>query len=118
MKMFKSPFLWAVAISLAIAALTVVPYKAHAGTITITVVQGAQPDATKTFTLPDAQITRLVAAYQSLANVAVNGTATRAQVLNYVLTQVWLQSTVDFVKGVETAAAKAAVPDAVPINPQ
>lgn len=54
------------------------------GTITIQVVETGQTTLTKTYTVADADIDKIVAAYQSAANVSVNGTATRAQVLNYV----------------------------------
>lgn len=90
---------------------------ANAGTITIQVVEGGQTNATKTFTILDADIDRLVAAYQSLANVSINGTATRAQVLNYVVTQ-WMQSGVATVTAFEAAKAITALVPATPINPQ
>jgi hypothetical protein len=40
---------------------------------------------TRSKTVTDAHLTRLVAAYQSEANTAINGTATNAQVITYLL---------------------------------
>lgn len=51
------------------------------GSISFTVTETGKPDATKSYTVPDADIDRMVAAYQSDANVDINGTATRGQVL-------------------------------------
>lgn len=42
-------------------------------------------------TVSDADATRLIAAYQMEANVSVNGTATRAQVWNYIVNSVYSQ---------------------------
>ena len=78
------------------------------GSISFTITQTSKPDATKTYTVPDADVDRLVAAYQSDANVDINGTATRAQVLLYIAKQ-WVKLIKDKVKSVETAAAQAAV---------
>jgi hypothetical protein len=50
-------------------------------TITFQVVETGQTTATKTYTLPDANVDRLVLAYQQKGNVLINGAATRAQVL-------------------------------------
>ncbi len=91
---------------------------AWAGTITIQVVETGQTTATKTYTLPDSQIDRLVAAYQVAANASVNGTATRMQVLNYWANQL-MQSTVQYVLSIETQNATAAAAAGVsPISPQ
>lgn len=49
-------------------------------TITITSTETGQATLTKTYTLSDANMDDMVAAYQQDANVRVNGTATRAQV--------------------------------------
>lgn len=91
---------------------------AWAGTITAQVVEGGQPNATKVYAIPDAEIDRIVAAYQSDANVAVNGTATRAQVLLYVFNTEFVARLVAKVKAVEAAAQAAAIVPPVPINPQ
>lgn len=50
------------------------------GTIVTTVTHGTKPTVTKTYTLPDADIDRMEAAWQQAANISVNGTATRPQV--------------------------------------
>jgi hypothetical protein len=85
------------------------------GTITFTVVEGGQPNATKTFTVPDTDIDRFVAAWQQDANVAINGTATRPQVLltwaNYVMNEAKAK-----VLAKETAAAQSAVITPPPIS--
>lgn len=57
-------------------------------TITATVVETGFANASKTYTLADADMDRVVAAYQQHGNVAVNGTATRAQVLAWVFDNV------------------------------
>lgn len=84
------------------------------GTISFQVVETGQTTLTKTYTLPDAQIDRMVAAYQSAGNTAVNGTATRAQVLQTVVAG-WISATVQQVTSFEQAAAAAGA--AAPINP-
>lgn len=89
-----------------------------AGALTVQVVEGGQPNATKVVTLTDAEIDRIVSAFQGPANISVNGTATRAQVLNYWITQTLLVSTVASVLSFEQQKAIAALPVAVPINPQ
>lgn len=55
-------------------------------TITITAVATAFTPPPKVFTMTDQVMTDMIAAYQSDANVAVNGTATAAQVMNYITT--------------------------------
>lgn len=85
------------------------------GTITFQVAETGQTTATKTFTLPDADIDRFVAAWQQDANTAINGTATRAQVL---LT--WAQATMDAGKAkvlaFEKQAQQAALVSPSPIS--
>jgi len=85
-------------------------------TITFQVAETGQTTATKTYTLPDSQVDRLVVAYQSLGNAAVGGTATRAQVLNAWANQL-IQLTVTYVGNAEQQAAIAAVPPVSPITP-
>ncbi len=87
---------------------------AHAGSITFTLVQGGFGNLAKTYTVTDAEIVRIIAAYQSAANTAVNGTATRVQVLNYWLGTL-IADTVDIVK---TAEQPVAPPPPTPIKPQ
>lgn len=73
--------------------------------------------AAKTFTVPDVQIARMIAAYQGPANVAVNGTATRAQVLDYLVKR-WIDTAVEDVKVFEIASAQAtALASVTPITP-
>jgi hypothetical protein len=78
------------------------------GSISFQVVETGQTTLTKTYTLADSQVDRLVAAYQVAANASISGTATRAQVLNF-----WVQGlvneTVQQVQNVETAALIQAV---------
>jgi hypothetical protein len=79
-------------------------------TITITAAGSGFNPPTKTFTLTDAVMQDLTDAYQSDANVSVNGTATRAQVLNYI-TETWKQQIKDKIKTFKT------VPAVVPPDP-
>lgn len=91
---------------------------ANAGTLTIQVAETAQTTATKTFNIPDAQIDRMIAAYQVAANASVNAPATRAQVLNYIANQM-IQNVVQYVQGIETQNAQTSATSGVtPINPQ
>jgi hypothetical protein len=85
------------------------------GSITFSVAQTAQTTATKAFTVADADLDRMITAYQSDANVSVNGTATRNQVLLYIAS-VWMNSTKDYIKGKETAAQQAALTPVSPIG--
>lgn len=52
-------------------------------TISATVTQTGNPNASKTYTLADADMDKAIAAYQQGANIAINGTANRNQVLTY-----------------------------------
>ena len=86
------------------------------GTIAFTVTDAIGP-ASKTFTVPDAQLARMIVAYQSAANVAVNGTATRGQVLNYIVRQ-WMDTTVQEVKNYEAQlASSTAIAGVSPMTP-
>jgi hypothetical protein len=67
---------------------------------------------TRTKTVTDAHLTRLVAAYQSEANASVNGTATNAQVITYIWNQA-VSGWVAKVKAYEDAQAVAAAVAAV-----
>ena len=78
------------------------------GTITFTVTETSKPDATKTYNVADADIDRMVAAYQQDANTDINGTATRSQVLLYIA-KTWLKDAQQKVSSKEYAAAQAAV---------
>lgn len=52
-------------------------------TIAVTVTETGQTTLTRTLTLADADLDATIQAYQQAANTSINGTATRAQVLNY-----------------------------------
>lgn len=86
---------------------------ANAATITITIAVTAQPDVSKVYTMSDTDAARIMPAYQSGANVMVNGTATRAQVLRYMI-QTWIDAMKAQIQSFETVPAQ--VPP--PINPQ
>lgn len=86
------------------------------GTLTFQVAETGQTTLSKVYTLPDAQIDRLVAAYQTAANVSISGTATRAQVLLY-WTQVMIGNTIQQVLSAETSAVMAAIVQPTPIAP-
>lgn len=85
------------------------------GTITFQVAETGQTTATKTFTVPDADIDRFVAAWQQDANTSVNGTATRAQVLLTWANSVMAQAK-DKVLAFEKAAQQAALVPPSPIS--
>jgi len=82
------------------------------GTISMQVVTVADGTLTKTRTVSEADATRLVAAYQNAANVSVNGTASRAQVWNYIVTTVyneWIANVLSYEAQAAAAAAQSAV---------
>lgn len=86
------------------------------GTLTITVTDPTDGTVAKAFTVPDAHITRWVAAHQVEANASINGTATRLQVLNYIANKT-MQGWKDTVQGYETAnAVTAAAGGVTPIT--
>lgn len=87
-----------------------------ASTITFQVTQTGFPNANRVFNLQDSEVNRMVAAYQSAANAAINGTATRAQVLNYWVSSV-MRDTIEFIRSTEVQVAVAAIPPVTPINP-
>lgn len=98
-------------------ALTACP--ALAGTITFQVVEAGQTTATKNYSIPDAQIDRMVAAYQVAANASIGAVASRAQVLNYIANQIIQGTLVQYVLSIERQAAEdAATISVTPINPQ
>lgn len=57
-------------------------------TISITAVATGFTPPSKVFNMTDQVMTDMISAYQSDANVSVNGTATPAQVMNYITT-IW-----------------------------
>lgn len=85
-------------------------------TISITVAAGGFNPPAKTFTFPDAELLRLIAAYQQDANDKVGGAATKPQVMNYIVSQ-WIASCVQRVQTAERDAAVASVVVPAPINP-
>lgn len=99
----------------AISAMALTP--AVAGSVSIQITEAGFSNATKTYTIADSDIDRIIAAYQQPANIVVNGTATRGQVL---LT--WVQQFIDGTKTTvstfEKQQAISAVPTPTPINPQ
>lgn len=99
--------------------LLMLEWPAYAGTITFQVTETSQTTATKTYNLPDSQIDRMVAAYQSAANLSVGGTASRAQVLNFIASQLVLTVIVQYVLSAEQQTASVSATSAVaPITPQ
>lgn len=92
---------------------------AQAGTITFQVTETSQTTATKTYNIADAQIDRMVAAYQPAANLSVGGTASRTQVLNFIASQLVLTGIVQYVLSAEQQAASVSATSSVsPITPQ
>lgn len=86
------------------------------GSIAFSITDAIGP-ANKSFTVPDAQLARMIVAYQSAANIAVNGTATRGQVLNYIATK-WMSDTTAYVLLQESASAQTtAAASVTPITP-
>lgn len=71
---------------------------------------------TLNLTVTDAEVDRIVAAYQAAANTAVNGTATRNQVLQYVR-QLVIRNLKSDVRTFEVGAAIAALPPISEVNP-
>ena len=68
----------------------------------------------KSFT--NAHGARIVAAYQRQANIAINGTATTAQVIDYVLSRIVADIKATVIAH-EKQQAVAAVPEPAPIEP-
>jgi hypothetical protein len=94
---------------------------ADAGTITVTIVTASgtcSPSCTKTYTDTDANLAKIVPAYQVLCNAKISGTCTNLQVLQYWFDQI-IAGTVAQVTGNEKSAlSNSAVSGYVPINPQ
>lgn len=91
---------------------------ALAGSIVVTVNRTGDPPRSRTFNIPDADIDRIVAAHQRDANVAVNGTATKAQVLDFWITKHVRDDTAAAVKSYERQKAVEAVAEPTPIDPR
>lgn len=92
---------------------------AHAGTLSFQVTNATDGTVTKTYNnFSDAEMTRWIAANQNDCNVQKNGTCTRAQVLNYIVTN-FVKGQVAQVKEFEQSAARVQAEAGVtPINPQ
>ena len=84
------------------------------GSIAFDVTQGAN-SYNKSYTVPDADIDRLVAAYQYDANQDINGTATEAQVLLYVV-KTWVNAAKEKVSSYETEQQQQALTAPAPIS--
>lgn len=78
-------------------------------TLAITATETGQTTLTKTYNMADATMDLMIQAYQSDANVSVNGTATRAQVLNYI-TGTWAQQVKDKIQQFQTQPAVVPAP--------
>lgn len=93
---------------------------ALAGSLTFQVTDATDGTVTKTFSqFSDANITRWIAANQSACNVSKNGTCTRLQVLNYIITN-FVSSQVSLIKQYEqndAASAASAAVTPIEINP-
>lgn len=87
--------------------------QAQAGSIAITVTQGGQPTLTKTYTIPDADIDRIIATFQP----QISGTPTRTQIVQFWI-DVLLGSTKLAVSTFERQKALEAVPAPTPIDPR
>lgn len=85
---------------------------ALAGSIAFQVVRTGQSTVSRTFTMSDADVDRLVAAYQARANVAVNGTASRTQVIMF-----WFSSVMDATKQSVASTERQNAIDALPVTP-
>jgi hypothetical protein len=81
-------------------------------TITSSVNQANQTPTTvsKTYTLSDADMDAAVAAYQQGANTAINGTATRNQVLSYMFDQMIVKEMQAAVQSHKTVPAQVPPP--------
>lgn len=96
-----------------IAALLLFSAPAQAGSLTFQVSDATDGTVTKTFSnFSDAHITRWIAANQTACNVEKNGTCTRVQVLNYIVTN-FVADQVSLVKSSEAASAATAATEAV-----
>jgi len=83
------------------------------GTLTFQLTDTIDGTLTKSYTnFSDADMAKMFAAYQSTANIAVNGTATHAQVFNCIVDQSinnWMTTTQAFNIAAADAAARASI---------
>lgn len=91
---------------------------AGAGSIQITVAENGFPNVSRTYNIPDADLVRMRAAYQSDANTAINGTATRVQVMNFWIMEELIRDTIAKVQARERQSQIDAAPMPAPITPQ
>lgn len=107
--------------SLAVALLLLAASTAHAGTITVTVVTAGSPcnagACNKTFTDTDANLAKIVVAYQQGCNTSINGNCTALQVIKYWIDQV-VAKTVQDVQADQVQKQLNALAPPTPINPQ
>lgn len=85
------------------------------GTLTVNAATGAGTVYNHAFTIPDADMTRIVQAYQSAANTDINGTATPTQVFTYVVKQ-WIAKMSGDVVNFQSQAAIAALAAPAPVS--
>ena len=85
--------------------LSCVPISALAGSLQFQVTDATDGTVTKTYSqFTDAHITRWIAANQTACNIAKNGTCTRVQVLNYIVSK-FVVDQIALVKSSETNTA-------------
>ena len=85
--------------------LTFLPAVALAGSLQFQVTDATDGTVTKTYSqFSDAHITRWIAANQTACNIDKNGTCTRGQVLNYIVSK-FVADQIAGVKSFEDAAA-------------
>lgn len=82
-------------------------------TIAITVTETSKPTLNKTYTLADADMNAVVDAFQSDANVSINGTASRAQVMNFIMLNVWMNDLKIKTQSFQTVPAVVPAPIAI-----
>lgn len=100
-----------------IAAVALVSTTLHAGSLTFQVSDATDGTVTKTFSqFSDAHITRWIAANQSACNVEKNGTCTRVQVLNYIVTNFVSDQITLVTSSEKTTAATSAEAAVTPID--
>lgn len=102
--------------ALIVALFVLIAGPVHAGSLSFQIVATAGT-VTKTYTISDTDVQRIVNAYQAGANSGVNGTATRNQVLQFWITG-FIAETTAAVNTSEQNAAVQALPPIVPVNPQ
>ena len=100
-----------------LASLWIVP--AFAGSLSFQVIDATDGTVTKTYSqFSDAHITRWIAANQTACNIDKNGTCTRAQVLNYIVSK-FVADQISLVKQTEDeTAANTATTNVSPITVQ